>query len=147
MYQVSKTEFTIETPASPLHIANQLTALHHLESIMHRHVNSEALPNSDLGCHLRLHPVALDGCLHSMLLSLFERQIGHVLWRAHRGTVQLLQVVHLKGNGLGHANVGLHGCQEKNRKLLTILQCNLGTPLEAQECGKLPAVNCFSRHI
>ncbi len=103
VFQVSKTEFTIESPASPLHIANQLTALHHLESIVHRHVNSEAVPNSPLGCHLRLHPVAFDGCLHSTLLSIFERQIGHVLWKAHRGTVQFLQFLHLTGVDMGMA--------------------------------------------
>ena len=113
---------------------------------MHMHVNFEAPPKSDLGCHRKLHPVAFDNCLHSMLQSVFERQIAHVLWRAHRGMVLFLLLVHLEGTVLGQGNVGFHGCQVKNTKQLTILQCNLGTPPEAHERGNLPAVDCFSQN-
>ena len=144
--QASKVQATIEMPATAAQIGKQQTALHHLASIMLRHVTLEARLNSVLGCHLKLHPVALDGCLHSTLHSVFERQIVYVPWQAHRGMPQFLLLVHLEGTGLGQGNVGFHGCKEKSRKQLTILQCNLGTPPEAQECGKLPTIHGFSQH-
>ena len=117
--QASKVQATIEMPATAAQIGKQQTALHHLASIMLRHVNLEARLNSVLGCHLKLHPVALDGCLHSTLHSVFERQIVYVPWQAHRGMPQFLLLVHLEGTGLGQGNVGFHGCKEKSRKLLS----------------------------
>ena len=109
--QASKVQATIEMPATAAQIGKQQTALHHLASIMLRHVNLEARLNSVLGCHLKLHPVALDGCLHSTLHSVFERQIVYVPWQAHRGMPQFLLLVHLEGTGLGQGNVGFHGCK------------------------------------